>query len=325
MEKEFPIPPFFWSVLCQRSNGYFGCQDITDEAGSLSSHHSWFRFQIKQLTDGPRPYVWYDLTFFGSWHPDKCRILCFDINPLLRTQIQIGLTDGLPNLPSDIYFLQATLVGLVLEMFDRSVWALRDCVREIEKTRMGRTEPRTDYPKLHEVARHACHSSETLAVAIDTVHAMHNQYRNFLHSSKSDHRLPCSTRTSQYFSFQKQLFRGLHARSMAVEARLKNELNLAINMVAQEASAATVLISQATQHDGAAMKSVAVITLVFLPSTFISTIFSMSFFAFEPGGDGRPESWKVSQRIWLYFLLVVPLTTAAMGTWFWWQRRSSWR
>lgn len=212
-------------------------------------------------------------------------------------------------------------------MFDRSVWALRDCVRGIEKTRMGRTEPRTDYPRLHEVARHACHSSETLSVAIDTVHAMHNQYKSFLHGSKSDHRPPCSTGLSQYFGFQKQLLKGLHARSVAVEARLKNELNLAINMVAQEGSAAAVRISQATQHDGAAMKTVAVITLLFLPSTFISTIFSMSFFVFDPGEDGedgRPASWKVSGMIWLYFLLVVPLTTAAMGTWFWWQRRSLW-
>ena len=176
---------------------------------------------------------------------------------------------------------------------------------------MEKREPHTDYPWLHDIARHACHSSETLEVAIDTVEAMHDQYQAFLSSSKSNSALSCPTRLGQYLGFQKRMMKGLHTRSVAVETRLKNE----INMVAQEESTLTARINQAAQSDGAAMKAVAVTTLVFLPSTFISTIFSMSFFDFEPSRDEASESWNVSERIWLYWLLVVPLTAAAMGSW----------
>lgn len=320
LEHEYPIPPCFWSTLCGRSNGYFGCEDVVDEAGHLNSHNSWFRFQIKQLIDRVEPsYVWSDLSFLSFWQPDKHKILCFDINPIFQNQIFNFLANKPPSLPSDIYFLHVAIIEIVLGLFDHSVWTLRDHVRDIERKRMSKTEPRTDYPRLHEIARHACHSSETLAVAIDTVEAMHDQYRDFLHCLKSGSRPPCSTQLGQYLGFQKRMIKGLHARSMAIETRLNNELNLAINKVAQEESATTIRISQATQNDGAAMKAVAVTTLVFLPSTFLSTIFSMSFFSYEPSKDGG--IWHVSGKIWLYWLLVVPLTAAAMGSWVWWQRR----
>jgi hypothetical protein len=71
------------------------------------------------------------------------------------------------------------------------------------------------------------------------------------------------------------------------------------------------------------MRAVAVITFLFLPSAFISTISSTIFFSFVPGGNAVRESWIVLKKIWIYWLFTVPLTIAAMATWLWWQRRFS--
>ena len=209
-------------------------------------------------------------------------------------------------------------MSLILQVYDESVWTLRDHVRDIERKRMAMPEPETDYPLLHDIARHVCHSSETLLVAIETISNMHTQYSSFL---KDRSTYASSDRLRQLLDFQKQMFKGQHARSVAIEARLKNELNLAINLVAQQESAATVRISQAARSDGAAMRAVAVVTLLFLPSTFVSTIFSTTFFAFIPSSEGRPESWAVSERFWVYWVFSVPLTVVAVSTWLWWQQR----
>ena len=36
----YDIPPVFWSESCQKSNGFFGCQDIANEDGLLKSQGS---------------------------------------------------------------------------------------------------------------------------------------------------------------------------------------------------------------------------------------------------------------------------------------------
>lgn len=44
----------------------------------------------------------------------------------------------------------------------------------------------------------------------------------------------------------------------------------ALNVVAQNQTRATVLISEATQRDSAVMRTVAIVTMTFLPATFVT-------------------------------------------------------
>lgn len=319
LQEEYQIPPLFWTTLCQRSNGYFGCEDIYDDNHCLLCHNTWFRFQIKQISTIPTVYTWYDFTFFTTWTPTGAHtILCFDVSPVFQSAIHSTLLSEVNKKIFDVYFIHSSLLSLILKLYDESVWALRDHVRDMEKKRMVKPDPETDYPWMHEVARHACHSSETLLVAIETISKMHKQYSSF-QEKRSEH--SSSVRLEQFLDFQEQMLRGQHTRSVAVEARLKNELNLALNLVAQQESAAIARISQATQLDGEAQRVVAMITLLFLPSTFVSTLFSTTFFAFVPGSEGRSASWAVSEKFWIYWVFSVPLTVIAVGCWYCWQRR----
>ncbi|KAF1833333.1 hypothetical protein BDW02DRAFT_552741 [Decorospora gaudefroyi] len=73
-----------------------------------------------------------------------------------------------------------------------------------------------------------------------------------------------------------------------------------------------VEIALATNQDSKVMRSIALVTMVFLPGTFFATVFSMTFFDwFTEDGKAR-----VSQYLWVYFLVTVVFTCITVGLWY---------
>jgi Mg2+ and Co2+ transporter CorA len=62
---------------------------------------------------------------------------------------------------------------------------------------------------------------------------------------------------------------------------------------------------------GADMQVIAAVTLGFLPGTFIATLFSTSFWNFQPDNQGK----VVSKWVWLYWIVTVVLTLAVLAAW----------
>ncbi|XXG98843.1 hypothetical protein Hte_005173 [Hypoxylon texense] len=73
-----------------------------------------------------------------------------------------------------------------------------------------------------------------------------------------------------------------------------------------------VEIALATGRDSRLMRSIAVVTMMFLPDTFFATIFFMQFFNWMPDGD---EHTIVSNYFWIYVLVTVVTTILTLGTW----------
>ncbi|CAL8582361.1 hypothetical protein XPA_008028 [Xanthoria parietina] len=70
-------------------------------------------------------------------------------------------------------------------------------------------------------------------------------------------------------------------------------------------------LAEASTRDSSSMKAVAVLTMVFLPSTAVATIFSMGpFWSSEPG-----SIFSVSTEFWLYWAITLPLTTVVIVVW----------
>lgn len=75
------------------------------------------------------------------------------------------------------------------------------------------------------------------------------------------------------------------------------------------------------------MKAITVLTMVFLPATFVCSLFGMGFFDFGFGSessavspasgltsnDGSGTQIKVAQQFWVYFAVTVPLTVVVLG------------
>ncbi|KAI0914477.1 hypothetical protein F4824DRAFT_472126 [Ustulina deusta] len=69
-------------------------------------------------------------------------------------------------------------------------------------------------------------------------------------------------------------------------------------------------LAHASKRDSTAMKTLSLLGAIFLPGTLLSSIFSMTFFNFKV-----PSNREVSQELWIYFAITIPLTLAIVGTW----------
>ncbi|KAH8586663.1 hypothetical protein B0O99DRAFT_695296 [Bisporella sp. PMI_857] len=69
-------------------------------------------------------------------------------------------------------------------------------------------------------------------------------------------------------------------------------------------------IAQDTAQDNSSMITIATMTMLFLPGTFVSALFSMVFFN---SGTQFDKSW-----MWLYFAITVPLTGIVFGFYMYW-------
>lgn len=97
-----------------------------------------------------------------------------------------------------------------------------------------------------------------------------------------------------------------------------NQLQIVYNLVAQHnnkqslgMAAISTQIAAITKEDSFAMRTIAVMTITFLPATAISSMFSMGMFNWQAdGGDV-----VVSSRFWIYWAVSVPLTLSVLGLW----------
>jgi hypothetical protein len=97
--------------------------------------------------------------------------------------------------------------------------------------------PEPDYPRLHDLARHTIHSSETLHMAAHAVERMMDSHELFSQDRQSQkaQQVTSFKWTAQRLRFHHQLFKGLAMRSEANERRLQNEMNLVRFVVVQHA------------------------------------------------------------------------------------------
>ncbi|KAH8673639.1 hypothetical protein BX600DRAFT_211125 [Xylariales sp. PMI_506] len=95
-------------------------------------------------------------------------------------------------------------------------------------------------------------------------------------------------------------------------AQKESKLNL--EMAAQQRR-----LAHASKRDSTAMKTLSLMGALFLPGTFLASLFSMTFFQFSGGDDGT-EAY-VSRWLWVYFVVTIPLTIAIVASWWWLEKR----
>ncbi|KAK4189465.1 hypothetical protein QBC35DRAFT_493265 [Podospora australis] len=105
---------------------------------------------------------------------------------------------------------------------------------------------------------------------------------------------------------------------LRAELYLKNAAMVDTNLQSMRA----VLFNKITKRDTDSMKTIAVVTLFFLPSTFVSAVFStgvFNFFADEESQEGGSEKKPtISRWAWVYLLTCLLLTTATVLFWLCW-------
>jgi len=120
-----------------------------------------------------------------------------------------------------------------------------------------------------------------------------------------------STRRSA-LTYRQSAFHSTYLRLTSMEKRMANLIQLSFNLVAQQDS-------RSFKIDNKLMMLIAVLTLVFLPTSTIASIFGTQFFAFNQQQQQNPTSGNgsvsqsasdllVSHQFWIFWVCVAAAT-----------------
>lgn len=82
-------------------------------------------------------YKWEEMAFHTKWTPRLATALCFDLPVSVQDQIQLTLSRQEQSTLVDIYSMQVIILDELIHLFDKSVWAIRDAVRNVEKVNLN--------------------------------------------------------------------------------------------------------------------------------------------------------------------------------------------
>ncbi|KAL1592262.1 hypothetical protein SLS60_011339 [Paraconiothyrium brasiliense] len=108
-------------------------------------------------------------------------------------------------------------------------------------------------------------------------------------------------------SLMRQIVKSALRRNEYVKESVQAQVQMVYALRAQQDN-------EMSHQYGADMRVISIVTLIFLPGTFIATFFSTSFWDFGPANEGP----IVSKWVWLYWVVTVVLTTCVIGAWIWW-------
>lgn len=259
---------------------------------------------------------------------------------LLRSEEHISSFDFKPN-PKELldpFWFYPCIFDRICSLQESAIWGIRDKVRNIElkKRDLSGKNPKPHYENLHEIGRHAIHVSESIEVTVRNFQEIINQHKSYMTEWKTERHIDspqsgqAGKNVSQPLNIHRSIGRrlaffgslvgSLGHRAKANEKRLQNEIQLAYNLISQRDTAATVEIGEATveigeaaRKDSATMKTLSFVTLIFLPPTFISTIFGMQFFNYD-----SKNGFFVAKEFWIYWAIAIPTTIGTALIWTFW-------
>ncbi|KEF53501.1 uncharacterized protein A1O9_10476 [Exophiala aquamarina CBS 119918] len=78
----------------------------------------------------------------------------------------------------------------------------------------------------------------------------------------------------------------------------------------------TQILAQESKRDSTAMKAIAIVTMFFLPGTFLSSLFAIPVFDW----DALHGNEVVNRRLWVYFAFTIPTTFLVVSLYLLWEK-----
>ncbi|CAA7262143.1 unnamed protein product [Cyclocybe aegerita] len=122
---------------------------------------------------------------------------------------------------------------------------------------------------------------------------------------------------TEHLGRQEAVYHGRITTQIALFYNLSNQLDSRTNL---DIARLTSKISISTQRDSSSMITIAILTMFFLPGTFISAFFSMAFVDSTPDARGRPIV-IVGPQVWIYAVVTIILTVLVFCIWGLWHNR----
>ncbi|KFH42504.1 hypothetical protein ACRE_067460 [Hapsidospora chrysogenum ATCC 11550] len=285
-------------------------------------------------------FTWHRTTFFlRSDRSGGVTLVCFNAAPRVRARFDEVMMLGSDRVVADIvsqpYILfDAALEGLQLDV-DTMVWNMNRVFSTYERDKLllsielgsggapadqlrnprrGASDP---FTALHNCAKHIIYLGEALESCLMNLDAVLASS----HAQQSgEQRRPVDVQLEECLRYRRSLFRSTQIRLSSLQKRTDNALTLSFNLVTQQGA-------MLTMQDSHTMRVIAVLTMVFLPSTAVATVVGSQLFVTEAGKKGEEgDGWtvKATPLFWVTWWIAIPLTVCVMGValvWHWWMRR----
>ncbi|KAF5724920.1 hypothetical protein FMUND_350 [Fusarium mundagurra] len=98
----------------------------------------------------------------------------------------------------------------------------------------------------------------------------------------------------------------------SLPGKIESQRNVLYNLITQHDSYLQARLARESLRDSKAMKTLSILTILFLPGAFIATIFSTNMFEFT----------SKNQQVRIYFAIVIPLTAVLMIGWVLWLKNT---
>ncbi|CAA9963898.1 hypothetical protein P3342_009728 [Pyrenophora teres f. teres] len=241
-------------------------------------------------------------------------LFCFGAPSTLHQRFQDLLaTANRRDILDDPYLLLGVVFEEMYKVLDGTVWAVAEIfgLSETQTLELAvkpgqATEklPKTHFTGLHNLAKHTVYLRENCEAALATLDDFSNHHKTAVGDSPN----PSQKFARQALKYRKTLFESTQRRLTSLDARISNIIQLSFHIVTQGDS-------KVMQSENKSMKTIAVMTLIFMPLSTVASIFGSQFMGLH---EEPPHKLFVSPDFWLLWVIAAPLTILLIAIWLLW-------
>ncbi|KAF1923809.1 uncharacterized protein M421DRAFT_74461 [Didymella exigua CBS 183.55] len=251
-----------------------------------------------------------DATMNSASVESSIELFCFGAPESLGNRFQklagFAICD---DLVQDPYILLEVVLEEMYKILDRIGWDISHVFGEIETktlklaTTPGKVDqlPRDHFTGLHNLAKHVTYLRENCDSALATLSGLRHHHS----AAIGDRPEPAQEFTRQALEYRKTLFQSTQRRLASLDKRMANVIQLSFHLV-------TVGDSRIMMSENQSMKTIAVMTLIFMPLSTVAGIFGTQFMKLD---EEEPWHIRVSQDFWLLWVIAMPLTVLVVIIW----------
>ncbi|KAF2203027.1 hypothetical protein GQ43DRAFT_367852, partial [Delitschia confertaspora ATCC 74209] len=242
----------------------------------------------------------------------RISLFCFGAPSTISDHFKQRLNLGYDEVLDDPYMLLEVVMEKLSWFVDERAWMVAEVFGQIEETTIeeakcpGKAGKDINFPGLHSIAKHIIFLQEASQIMLVLVEKLHALHKETIDQSPTNQQKA----TERALEYRKSLIQSTQHRLSSVDKRMANILALSFNLVTQTDS-------KTMQKESKSMKTIAVVTLVFLPLTTVAAILGSQMFTLSPD---KPFHLRVSGDFWLLWVISVPLTLFVLVLWQLWYR-----
>ncbi|KKK12447.1 hypothetical protein P175DRAFT_0501480 [Aspergillus ochraceoroseus IBT 24754] len=321
----------------------FGSRQLRDSDGAVKSFEFWYAIRARAYVRKLGKEADLKMTIVTRYNAQSDTTLVLlkyrsfnDLPQRLLEELVENLEAFIkePNtasLAKNPFILSIIHFNPTIQYYRRAARDPRDTIREEERRVHGGLEEfaRIDLNKLHltltSLDQDKIQMNFILGV-IGRLRKQHEAFQAMVKGSKSlDQRDWLYFRVEEEFDRFENQMAYFKSSVEDVARRVERLLDLLFNMSSRINTQSSSRMTRYAMQESASMSTISVVTMLFLPGTFIATILGTNIITGPTRADGNsPGDSKllVSSQWWVLVVLTVSLTILTMGGWYILQRRT---